>query len=54
MDKLFEEGAISVRHALEPPLKWAGGKRWLILYLQVLLGSFWKLKSVCNSMLYWL
>jgi DNA adenine methylase len=34
MDKLIEEGAVPVRHALEPPLKWAGGKRWLVPYLR--------------------
>jgi hypothetical protein len=46
MDKLFEEVAVPVRHTLEPPLKWAGGKRWLVPYLQALLGSFWKLESI--------
>ncbi len=46
MDKLFEEVAVPVRHTLEPPLKWAGGKRWLVPYLQALLGSFCKLESI--------
>jgi len=48
MDKLIEEGSVPVRHALEPPLKWAGGKRWLVPYLRALLGFSWRLKNICK------